>query len=321
MIDYRPKRNHKVVFYLKYYFLLLLLISQAAFADCDQASDICAPVGEWEFSLSVGAGVTTNPLNGGDNIPLILVPEISFYGEKVFFENSTLGYTFFERDPVVVSAITKLNSENAYFYRWHPQNIFLNSTSSSQSPSEGNTTDSSQSPNESEDLIPGNELIPNDERTKISIDDVGSKRWAIDAGIQLNWFINDTTDLKIQLLHDINQVYNGFNGQIELSKFMLFKELPDTVLFMSLGATLQSEALVDYFYGVPAEDELSKEPLYRGEASVNPYVRFELIHQFSQNWSAKLNIKRIALGKGITNSPLVKDDSVNTIFAGVTYDF
>ena len=78
---------------MKYYLLLLLLFSQFCAADCEQASDSCAAVGEWKFSLSVGAGVYTNPLHGGDNIPLILIPKISYYGEQVFFENNTLGYT------------------------------------------------------------------------------------------------------------------------------------------------------------------------------------------------------------------------------------
>ena len=299
---------------MKYYLLLLLFFSQVSLADCEQASDSCAPIGEWEFSVSVGAGVTTNPLNGGDNIPLILVPEISYYGERVFFENSTLGYSFYENNSLVFSAITKLNPENAYFSRWHPQNIFLNSsTSNSQSPSVGEDS--------GDELETGNELIPNDERVEVSIEDVGRKRWAVDAGVQVNWFLNDSTDLKIQLLHDINHVYNGFNGQLELSKFMMFTQLPDTVFFMSVGANINSEALVDYFYDVPAEEGKSKDTAYQGKLSVNPYVRFEVTHQLSKHWRAKLNIKRIALGEGITDSPLVKDDYIDTIFAGVTYDF
>jgi len=291
----------------------LLLISKFCLADCEQVSDRCAVVGEWEFSLSVGVGVTTNPLNGGDNIPLILIPEISYYGENVFFENNTLGYTFFDSDNVIVSAITKLNHENAYFSRWHPQNIFIGSSNSL-----------SGSPIDTE--LPGEGLTDgglNDEnqRLEVNIDNVESKDWAIDAGVQINWFINKTTDIQVQLLHDINNVYNGFNSQVQLTQMVGFKQLPDTALSYSLGANINSENLVDYFYGVPPENDLSQEQVYQGKLSVNPYFRLDLTHQISARWNAKFTLKRLFLDNGTSDSPLVKDNHINTIFAGVTYDF
>jgi len=303
---------------LKYYLLFLLLISKFCFADCEQVSDRCAAVGEWEFSLSVGAGVTTNPVNGGDNIPLILIPEISYYGENVFFENNTLGYTFFDSDNVIVSVITKLNHENAYFSRWHPQNIFIESTTaSSGSPIDVGTPDEG---------LPGqgltdDELNDENQRLEVNIDDIASKDWAIDAGVQINWFINQTIDIQVQLLHDINKVYNGFNSQVQLTKMVNFKQLPDTALSYSLGANINSENLVDYFYGIPPESDLSQEQVYQGKLSVNPYFRLDLTHQISARWNAKFTLKRLFLDNGTSDSPLVKDNHINTIFAGVTYDF
>jgi outer membrane protein len=298
---------------LKYFLLLLLLVSQYSLADCEQESDRCAPIGEWEFALSVGAGVSTNPLNGGDNIPLILIPEISYYGDKVFFENNTLGYTFFESQKVVVSAITKLNPENAYFSRWHPKNIFLDSLSSSTS-APINTPDSSEN-------TPGNGFDQDSPIKKVNIDDVESKRWAIDAGVQVNWFINETTDFEVQILHDINNVYNGFTAQFQFSQIMKINQLPETTLLYSLGANINDKNLVDYFYGIPAEENSKNNPIYKGELSFNPFLRLELIHQFSSSWSARLTLKSLFLGKGTSDSPLVKDNHTETIFAGVTYDF
>ena len=37
---------------------------------------------QWHLSINTGAGVITNPLHGGDNLPLLVLPEIAFYGEK-----------------------------------------------------------------------------------------------------------------------------------------------------------------------------------------------------------------------------------------------
>jgi outer membrane protein len=283
------------------------MFSQLSYAnDCEQITDNCAKVGEWTFSLAVGAGVYTNPLHGGDDIPLVLIPQISYYGEKLFFDNNTLGYSFFDNNQMVVSAITQLNHEKAYFTRWHPQNILIESVTSGDvatpSPSEG-------------------EHVEGDQYVEINIKDVSNRRWAIDTGIQFNWFINQNTDLQVQILHDVNNVYNGFNGQIELTRIIKIEPLPNTVMSFSVGANVKSKNLVDYYYGTSQTAESSEELDYQGKSSINPYFRLVLTHQLSERWRAKLNIKRIFLDDAMTDSPLVKDDYINTIFAGVSYDF
>jgi len=276
-------------------------LSQLSFANnCEQITDSCATVGEWKFSLAVGVGVYTNPLHGGDDIPLVLIPQISYYGEKVFFESNTLGYSFFENDQIVVSAITQINHEKAYFTRWHPQNILID-------------TDSIGSSDD--------ELNPEDQDIYLDIKDVSNRRWAIDAGIQFNWFINQTTDLQVQILHDVNNVYNGFNGQIELTRLMKIKQLPNTVMSFSVGTNVKSKNLVDYYYGISQTTEAGVDLDYQGKSSITPYFRLVLRHQISERWQAKLNIKRVFLDDAMTDSPLVKDDYINTIFAGVSYDF
>jgi outer membrane protein len=293
------------------------MFSQLSYADdCEQITDNCAKVGEWTFSLAVGAGVYTNPLHGGDDIPLVLIPQISYYGEKLFFDNNTLGYSFFDNNQMVVSAITQLNHEKAYFTRWHPQNILIESVTSGDvatpSPSEGDQ--SAGGPD-------GDELNPPEQDIEVNIKDVSNKRWAIDAGIQFNWFINQTTDLQVQILHDVNNVYNGFNGQIELTRIIKIETLPNTVMSFSLGTNVNSKNLVDYYYGISQTTEAGVDLDYHGKSSITPYFRLVLRHQLSERWQAKLNIKRIFLDDAMTDSPLVKDDYINTIFAGVSYDF
>jgi len=277
------------------------LFSQFCAAECEQVSDSCAEVGEWKFSLAVGAGVYTNPLHGGDNIPLVLIPKISYYGEKVFFENNTLGYSFFENEHIVISAITQLNHQKAYFTRWHPQNVFIESVSS------GITTDISFS--------------EENQKSPVNVQDVSNRRWAIDAGAQINWFIDQSTDVQVQVLHDINNVYNGFNGQFQLTQMMGFKQLPDTAMSLSLGANINNKNLVDYYYGISQENDFNLEQNYQGKLSVNPYFRLVLMHQLSAQWSASFHLKRIFLDENTIDSPLVKDNHIDTIFAGVTYDF
>ena len=286
------------------------MFSQLSFSnDCELITDSCATVGEWKFSLAVGAGVYTNPLHGGDNIPLVLIPQISYYGERVFFDNNALGYSFFDNDRLIISAITQLNHEKAYFTRWHPKNILIESISSGDAltPSTGETD--------------SEELNPPEPDVDVNIKDVSNRRWAIDAGVQFNWFINETTDLQAQILHDVNNVYNGFNAKIELTRIMRIAPLPNTVMSFSVGTNINSKNLVDYYYGISPTTESDVDVAYQGKLSINPYFRLVLTHQLSERWRAKLTIKRVFLDDAMTESPLVKDDYINTIFAGVSYDF
>jgi outer membrane protein len=277
--------------------------------DCKQITDSCAEVGEWKFSLAVGAGIYTNPLHGGGDIPLVLIPQISYYGDKLFFDNNTLGYSFFDNNQIVVSAITQLNHEKAYFTRWHPQNILIESVAL------GGTINPSTGETDSEELNPPEQDID------VNIKDVSNRRWAIDAGFQFNWFINQTTDLQVQILHDVNNVYKGFNGQIELTRIMRIEPLPNTVMSFSIGTNINSKNLVDYYYGISQTTDAGVALDYQGKLCINPYFRLVLTHQLSERWRVKLNLKRMLLDDAMTDSPLVKDDYINTIFAGISYDF
>jgi len=277
------------------------LFSKFCLADCEEASDRCAAVGEWKISLALGAGVYTNPLHGGDNVPLIFIPKVSYYGEKLFFENNTLGYTFFSSEHLMISAITQLNHEKAYFTRWHPKNIFIESLSPA---FEGDMS-----------------LTGENIKSEINIKDVPNRRWAIDAGVQLNWFINQTSDIQIQVLHDINNVYNGFNGQVQYSQIRSLDFFPDTVISYSLGADINSKELVNYYYGISEEDDLDIKGADQRKLNINPYFRVAIIHHLSKQWSVKLHFKQVYLDGDMVDSPLVKDNRINTIFAGVNYDF
>ena len=74
--------------------------------------------------VSVGAGVITNPLYGADNIPLVVIPQVAYYGQNWFFDNGRLGYSFLQSKQHNVSFVSEINPESRFFIDWHPQNIF-----------------------------------------------------------------------------------------------------------------------------------------------------------------------------------------------------
>jgi len=270
------------------------------------------PVGEWQFSIAIGAGVITNPLHDGDNIPLVIVPNFSYYGEQVFIDNNALGFTFYQSDTLSLSAVSQLNRENSFFQRWHPNNIFVNSLANA----------APDAPQFDEALDPtGDNGGIDDEINEVELDQVHKRKWALDAGLQVNWFFFQHSHLQVKLLHNINNVYNGLNGQLALEQPFTFSAIPNNLLTLTIGVNWQSKEQVDYYYGIDEQDQVDEELFYQGKASISPY--FKLINQYAVNerWSVKLSLQREWLDSSLTNSPLVQDDVIDTFFVGVEYAF
>ena len=269
----------------------------ASFASeqCASSNEFCAPLKQWNFSLALGAGTLTNPLHGGENIPLVIIPYIHFYGEEFFIENNVIGYSFYQSEDWVISAVSQLNREKAFFTDWQPSHLFL--------------------PNFSE------ALTGVDANQAVSKNDVKSRKWALDAGIQINWFVSDSLEVKGQLLHDINRAYQGFNAHLSLYKNISFETLKNTHLVLGAGVNWQSAQLTDYYYGLDENDDVDLFNFYQAKSAINPFVSIDVAHKINGNWQVKLAVKREFLDKQISQSPLVKDQHISSAFVGVVYAF
>jgi hypothetical protein len=93
--------------------------------DCKGSTDDCVAVGRWNFSVGLGAGVRTNPLAYGKDIPLAVIPQLSYYGKRFFVDNLDCGYTLVERDANTLSLIATPGYDRVYFYRTDLQNFFI----------------------------------------------------------------------------------------------------------------------------------------------------------------------------------------------------
>ena len=107
-------------------------LSQAAAAQtaCKAPSPDCVVVGEWDISLSLGAGERSNPVKGNADIPLVVIPQISYYGKRFFIESLELGVTLHENDSNTFNLIATPGYDRVFFYRSDLQNIFVGGVSS-----------------------------------------------------------------------------------------------------------------------------------------------------------------------------------------------
>ncbi|NQY88417.1 MAG: MipA/OmpV family protein [Colwellia sp.] len=288
---------------LKYLPLLFVFFSQLTFAQCIATNEQCAPVDEWEFSLAIGAGVLTNPMHGGSNIPLVLIPKISYYGEKIFFENNALGYSVYETNEFSLSAVSLINRENGFFNRWHPSNVFVPVNT-------GVLNESSPGFDEAMKQDPA-----------IDVSEVANRKWALDAGIQANWFISANNHLKIKVLHDVNNAYNGFNGRLEFSHRFTGFGMANTQWKITTGVNWLSKQQVDHYYGIGEKDTNKPKYYYQGKSAVNPFIKIHSNYRLNNDWRLTFTARIEFLAPAISNSPLVKDKTIETIFLGVVYDY
>jgi len=291
----------KYVVFLQKLLLLIILFtySQQSFADCTNESSECSAIGQWHLSVALGAGVITNPLEEGKNIPLVVVPYIHYYGEQFFIENNVIGYSFYQTENVILSAIGQLNREKSFFIDRKVSQLFI--------------------PNMSESTMVRPGFTPQDE--PINKNQIKKRKWAVDAGIQINWFLANNFDIEAQVLHDINNVYQGFNAHLGLHKLLSFKRLAHTRFKLSAGAKWQSKALTDYYYGLDESDNVETKDFYQANSALNPYLSFNIQHKINHSWQAKFTVKKEFLDSSLADSPLFDDNNITSAFIGVVYAF
>src|SRR4030088_2901624 len=93
--------------------------------DCRAPSTDCVAVGGWNFSVALGVGARTNPLVVGKAIPLVVIPQFSYYGKRFFIDNLDLGVTLAESDSNSIGLVARPGYDRVFFYRSDLQNIFV----------------------------------------------------------------------------------------------------------------------------------------------------------------------------------------------------
>lgn len=88
----------------------------------------CVPVNEWQVNLALGLGARENPLVDGKHTPLILMPEVTWYGKRFFINNLELGATLYENKRHQLNAIVTPGYQQMHFNRWDPFNFFDSSS-------------------------------------------------------------------------------------------------------------------------------------------------------------------------------------------------
>lgn len=282
--------------------LLALIPVGCAFAgnedECQGSSSECVPVGGWNLSISLGAGVRTNPVLHESDIPLVVIPTFSYYGKRFFIDNLDGGVTLLENDHSTLSLIATPGYDRVFFYHSDPQNIFVTGLSSSlQVPGTTTTLVNRTNPDGTVAQVPAVKYPPRSRRVTY----LAGPEWTFKYG---------PVSGQLDVLHEITGHNHGdeVRGAVGIPLGHLGGSWTTNV-----GFTWKSSEIVNYYYGEPG--------LYAGGAAFDPFVKLAFSRPLKGKWKLTGFVETERLGNAIADSPIVNARYVTTTFVGVMYTF
>jgi MipA family protein len=287
--------------------LVALAHAVPALADCKGESSECVPVGGWNFSLALGAGVRTDPVVHEGTIPLVVIPQFSYYGEHFFIDDLDAGVTFLDSDRTTLSLIASPGYDRVFFYRSDPQNIFVtglsNFNSSTGSPgqvpagSAGNGSGPGHPPPGTTGLITTAKFPPR------------SRQWTYLAGPEWTFKYAGMTG-QLDVLHEITGHNHGDEARAALGIPLARVGGAWTA---DVGITWKSAAIVNYYYGAPG--------IYEAGGALDPFVKLAYSRPLKGKWKLTAFVEYERLSNAIADSPIVNEHFVTTTFVGLVYAF
>ncbi len=288
-----------------YFILIVIGVVTPVHADCTDSNtqEPCVATEQWQINLAIGAGFRSNPLYGGHNFPLWLMPDISYYGEHWFFDNATLGYSWQLHDDIQLSLVSRLNEEQGYFRRRSAVNLFETQFISGMGVAG-----------------PVQKVAMKQE---LSIGDADKRPLALDGGLQLDWFLPGL-QLKLNWWHDISQQYDGQHLRLAASSGWQ-NRLGHWQLCVALA--WMDQHLMNTYYGLNANEGEGLE--YRALASWQPEISLQWQYPLTERWQL-LSLWRhrwlntdveVPLAGGKMQSPLLQESTAHSWFIGFSYRF
>jgi outer membrane protein len=268
--------------------VLGLLGVQAAGAadDCKGPSADCVAVGSWNFSVALGAGAMTNPLVGGKAIPLVVVPQFSYYGKRFFINDLDLGLTLAETDGSTFNLVATPGYDRVFFYRSDLQNIFVKGF------------DGYAIPVRADAATPGAVQIPPRPR---HVTYLAGPEWTGKYGGITGQF---------DVLHEITGQNHGNEVRAAVGVPLLEGK---GSLTANVGITWKSAAIVNYYYGAAT--------IYEAGSALDPFFKLGYTLPLAGKWRFYAFAEYERLASAIADSPLVAERYVATSFIGAIYTF
>ena len=245
-----------------------------------------AQSGDWRLGVAMGYGERGNPLIQSDDLPVVVDLDVAWFGERFFFDNGDLGFTFADGAAATASLMARVRSDRVFFGRADLE--FVNVSLAGEP-------------------IPG-DAVPLE---------VPNRDYAVEAGTEL------LTDgrwgyLQVSAFQDISGVHDGYEIGID---YGVGFALDRWYIEPGVRVVYKSEALNDYYWGIRESEANSALPAYTAGAGVNVGARLQVAYYLSKQWAWRVAVDYERLDGEIADSPVVARDHVVGYFAGISYGF
>jgi MipA family protein len=271
-------------------------------------------VGKWDISLGIGAGVRTNPVEDGEDIPLVLIPQVHYNGERFFIQNLDMGMFLWESESQQLNILLTPSYDQVYFDRWSPANFFTDSNPLVSSGVDKNGSGENFGPDLPE-IEGGNELVSpgfKDMSTRV----LRNRRTAGFAGVEYSFSL-ESVEVQLQYLSEFTGLHHGDEARVTVAKHW---GAGRHHIITSLGAVWQSSEVVNYYYGLTPAEADARGP-YVADAAVSALMRLDWNYKLTERWDLRLLASYRQLPDDISASPLINDNKVITVFVGGVYHF
>lgn len=292
---------------------------------CDHSGPGCVAAGTWDIRLAVGAGLRTNPIAGADDVPLVLVPQVTYYGKRFFFDNLDLGYTLIDRRDWMVNLLITPSGDGLYFFEDDWGRFFLqgglNTLGANFSPAPDEAPaiedeDAFEGPQE--DQRDQESPAPtNPEPAQVSPPPLRDRNVAALAGVETSGDFG-RFQWQFQALSDVSGVHNGEELRFAVSTGI--HPRPHH-LGLSLGFSWKSAEVMEYYYGVTQGESGGNRAAYRPGSGTAPFVRLSWNRPVSEQWRWLASVQYEYLSESVRHSPLTDQNKVMQIFVGGVYHF
>ncbi len=239
----------------------------------------------WRLGFALGYGLRTNPLVQSDDIPIVIDIDISWFGDRFFFDNGDLGFTFADNDRFTASLVARVNSDRVFFSRTETRFVTVDAT--------------------------GMPL------SVATIFDVPDRSYATELGVEVladgSW-----GQLQMTAHHDISGKHDGYELFVDYGYGWRNQRW---YVEPSFGLSYKSEALNDYYWGVRADEANLALPEYMAVDGINAHARLALSYQVNRHWTFSVVGEFERLNDSAAASPIVDDRNVFGYFAGYGFRF
>ncbi|MFQ5469717.1 MAG: MipA/OmpV family protein [Gammaproteobacteria bacterium] len=140
---------------------------------------------------------------------------------------------------------------------------------------------------------------------------------AIDGGVRIV-LSGSLGEAEVKGITDLTNTHDGSEISIAFSRPIIFHK---TMIKPSLAVRWKSKKLMNYYYGVATDEVRSGRAAYNPDASLSWVTELDVMHGLSKHLSVVVNLAYEQLGTEYTDSPIIEDDYVITMFGGLIYRF